>query len=78
MDAQVVDFRETEREFQADSPPLDPWDMNMGDKSKHDPVEHSERACEREQAQGSATMERASTLPYLCIAIVSVGGTQAT
>ena len=29
MDSEVVDIRETEREFQADMPPLEPLDMNM-------------------------------------------------
>ena len=78
MDAQVVDIGETEREFQADLPLLEPLDMNMVTRAKNDPFQHSKRAGEREQAQG-ATVECASrTLPHLCITIVFVGGTQTT
>ena len=34
MDAEVVDIRETEREFQADMPRLEPLDMNMVTRAK--------------------------------------------
>ena len=34
MDAQVVDIGETEREFQADMPPLEPLDMNIVTRAK--------------------------------------------
>ena len=34
MDAQAVDIREMEREFQADMPPLEPLDMNMVTRAK--------------------------------------------
>ena len=50
--------------------------MNMVTRAKTILFSTAERAGEREQAQGSATAERASrTLPHLCITIVSVGGT---
>ena len=34
LDAEVVDVRETQREFQADMPPLEPLDMNMVTRAK--------------------------------------------
>ena len=50
-----------------------------GEKSKNDPFQQCKRAGEREQAQGSAMLERANrSLPRLCLTIVFVGGTQAT
>ena len=69
----------TEREFQADMPPLEPLDMKHGDKSENDPLQSSEGAGGRKQAQSSATSECASrALLHVRLAFVLVDGTAET
>ena len=50
MDAHLVDVKESEREFQADSQLLDPIGHERGDKGRGYPLSHSTRAGQRKQA----------------------------
>ena len=78
MDAQVVDIRETEREFLADLPPLEPMDVNMVTKTKEILFLLWKRAGQRIQAQSSATLQCARrTLLDVRLAIVHIGGAEA-